>query len=87
MNIVRSPTELGAIIYTVRKRKGWRQADLARASSVRQQAVSELENGRRAPRLDTAVRVLAALGLDLSVVPRKAADFDPLDYRTGPHAS
>ena len=80
MNIVRSAPELGALVYTARKQKGWRQADLARAVAMRQQGVSDLERGRQAPRLDTIVRVLAALGLDLAVAPRQAAEFNPLDY-------
>ena len=84
MTIIRSTSELGASIYTRRKRRGWNQSDLAREASVRQQLISDLENGRRIPRLDTIVKVLAALDLDLSIVRRQAPLFDPLDYRGGP---
>ncbi len=80
MRIIRSSTELGAIIYTWRKQNGWNQTVLARRASVRQQLISDLENNRRIPRLDTIVKVLAALDLDLSVAPRPAAAFDPSWY-------
>ena len=80
MTIIRSANTLGASIYTRRKQKGWRQSDLARQASVRQQLISDLENGIRTPRLDTMVKVLAALDLDLSVVLRQAPSFDPSVY-------
>lgn len=80
MRIIRSSTELGAIIYTWRKQKGWNQTVLARRASVRQQLISDLENDGRIPRLDTIVKVLAALDLDLCVAPRPAAAFDPSWY-------
>lgn len=77
---IRSALTLGAAVYAARKRKGWRQSDLARRASVRQQLISDLENGIRTPRLDTMVKVLAALDLDLKVAPRQARPFDPSVY-------
>lgn len=77
---IRSAQTLGAAVYAARKQKGWRQSDLARRASVRQQLISDLENGIRTPRLDTMVKVLAALDLDLTVAPRQARPFDPSVY-------
>lgn len=77
---VRNEKQLGALIRTVRKKKGWRQVDLARQASMRQQLISDLENGASSSRLDTILKVLAALGLDLSVMDRHAPSFDPQDY-------
>ena len=78
--IVRSGKQLGAVIRTARKKKGWRQVDLARRASMRQQLISDLENGVSASRLDTILKVLAALDLDLSVTARQAPLFDPSEY-------
>lgn len=77
---IRSALTLGAAVYAARKQKGWRQSDLARRASVRQQLISDLENGNRIPRLNTMVKVLAALDLDLTVAPRQAQPFDPSVY-------
>ena len=57
-----------------------RQIDVAQKASVRQALVSELENGATTAKLDTVMRVLAALDLDLSIVPRRKAGFDPTAY-------
>ncbi len=78
--IVRSGKQLGAVIRTARKKKGWRQVDLARRASMRQQLISDLENGVSASRLDTILKVLAALDLDLSVTARQPPLFDPSEY-------
>ena len=78
--IIRNGKELGALIRTARKKKNWRQVDLARHASMRQQLISELENGTSSSRLDTILKVLAALDLDLGVQDRRTPLFDPSDY-------
>jgi len=77
---VRNENQLGALIRTARKKKGWRQVDLARQASMRQQLISDLENGASSSRLDTILKVLAALDLDLSVTDRRTPSFDPSEY-------
>lgn len=79
-NIVRTKKELGEAIRRARRKKGLRQVDVARKASVRQALVSDLENGVTTARYDTVVRVLAALDMDLSIVPRRKAGFDPTKY-------
>ena len=38
------------------------------------------DNGATTAKLDTVIRVLAALDMDLSIVPRRKARFDPTEY-------
>jgi len=69
--VIRSNKELGAVLRMARKAKCMRQVDVARKASVRQALVSDLENGATMARLDTVIKVLAAVDLDLSIIPRQ----------------
>ena len=76
----RSSAAIGAAIRLARKASNLRQVDVARKASIRQALVSDIENGATTARLDTVIRVLAALDLDLSVIPRRKSAFDPTEY-------
>ena len=78
--VIRRNKDLGAAIRLARKAKNLRQVDVAQKASVRQALVSELESGATTAKLDTVMRVLAALDLDLSIIPRRKAEFDPTEY-------
>jgi HTH-type transcriptional regulator/antitoxin HipB len=78
--IIRSNKDLGAAIRLARKDRNLRQVDVARKASARQALISELENGATTAKLDTVMRVLAALDLDLSIVSRRKTGFDPTEY-------
>ena len=78
--VVRNNKELGEVIRRARKKKGLRQVDVARKASVRQALVSDLENGVITAKYSTVIRVLSALDMDLSIVPRHKAGFDPTEY-------
>ena len=78
--VIRSNKDLGAAIHLARKKQNLRQVDVAQKASVRQALVSELENGATTARLDTVVKVLAALDLDLSIIARRTNGFDPTEY-------
>jgi len=78
--VIRNNKELGEVIRFERTRQNMGQVELARKASVRQPLISDLENGETSVRLDTLVKVLAALALDLSVVPRQKAEIDPTEY-------
>ena len=78
--IIRSNRDLGEAIRLARKDKDLRQVDVAQKASVRQALVSDIENGATTAKLDTVIRVLAALDMDLSIVPRRKAKFDPTEY-------
>jgi len=77
---IRNNKEFGEVVRVARQKQKLRQVDLARKASVRQALISEIENGAISAKLDTVIKVLAALDMDLSVVPRKKAEFDPTEY-------
>ncbi|HEC12064.1 MAG TPA: helix-turn-helix domain-containing protein [Acidiferrobacteraceae bacterium] len=78
--IIRNNKDLGEAIRLARKTMDLRQIDVAQKASVRQALVSELENGATTAKLGTVIRVLAALDMDLSTVPRRKVKFDPTEY-------
>ena len=77
---VRTTRQLGEAIRAQRLKMQLRQADLARKASVRQPLISELENGATSARMDTVLKVIAALDLDLDIVARQSGGFDPAAY-------
>ena len=78
--IVRSNQDLGSVIRSARRQQNLRQVDVAQKASVRQALVSDIENGVTTAKLDTIIKVLAALDLDLSIIPRRTTEFDPTEY-------
>jgi HTH-type transcriptional regulator/antitoxin HipB len=78
--VIRNNKELGAALRQARTEKDLRQIDVAKIAGVRQALVSDLENGVTTAKIDTVLKVLAALDMDLSVVPRRKAEFDPTEY-------
>lgn len=77
---VRSNKELGEAIRAERLKKNLRQIDLADKASVRQALISNIENGATCARADTVLKVLAALDMDMALIPRRKAEFDPTEY-------
>ena len=77
---LRNSKAFGEAVRLQRLKRNLRQIDLARKASVRQALISELENGATSAKLDTVMKVLAALDMDLSIVPRRKAEFDPTKY-------
>ena len=78
--IIRDARALGATLRMARTQRNLRQIDLANKVGIRQALISDLERGVAGARLDTVIKVMAALGLDLAVIPRSRSDFDPTDY-------
>jgi len=78
--VIRSAKEFGAAIRLARKKQDMRQVDVAQKASIRQAIVSDLENGVAAAKLDTVLRVMAALDMDVSISPRRKTGFDPTAY-------
>lgn len=68
--IARSPGQLGSLIYHHRQQRGLTQTQLGAILGMTQKTISKLENGNPAARLDTLFHLLAALDLELTVVPR-----------------
>jgi len=48
--------------------RGWNQDDLAKASGIRNSAVSDYERGRKVPELKTLERLVSAMGYPLSAI-------------------
>lgn len=65
------PVRIGRIVRTLRRRRNWRQVDLAARARVSQQAVSLVETGRcRQLSVTTLDRMLAALEAELEITVR-----------------
>ena len=52
-----------------RKAKGLTQRDLAKAAKLTQPVSARLESKKVVPQLDTLLKIAAALGCDLAIVP------------------
>lgn len=59
-------------LIQVRKEQGLSQRDLEMISGVKQPQIARLERGDANPQLDTILKVLAAMGKTLAVVPLPA---------------
>jgi transcriptional regulator with XRE-family HTH domain len=71
---------VGRVLRVLRRRKGWRQVDLAEAARASQWAISEIERGRwsRMP-VETLRRVFGALDADFDCAVRfRGAEIDRL---------
>lgn len=69
--MVRSPKQLGTLIHQARVERGMSQKDLADLIGTYQKTISSVENGNPGVRLETMFSLLAALELDLELVPRR----------------
>jgi transcriptional regulator with XRE-family HTH domain len=62
---------VGRVLRAVRRRRGWRQTDVARAAGLSQQTVSLIETGEiESSTLKHARRVASVLGVTLAIEPR-----------------
>jgi HTH-type transcriptional regulator/antitoxin HipB len=66
----RIPAQLGALIRRERRRRNLSQAQLAERIGRRQATISKLENGEPGTQLRVLFDALAALNLDVAIVPR-----------------
>ena len=76
---MRSPSRIGRALRSARRDAGLTQAELASAASVSREAVSVLENGRRAARVETLNAILFSLGYELAFVPLAQRGHQPRD--------
>lgn len=68
--IVRLPSQLGAIIQSERLRRNMTQQQLANLIGKQQKTISAIENGSDGTKLDTLLTLIAKLDLDIQIVPR-----------------
>ena len=59
----------GALIIEARRRRGLRQAELARRAGVPRSVLNVYERGRREPGADALARILSAAGFELGLTP------------------
>ncbi len=52
-------------VKELRRRRGWNQRDLAKASGVGQDTISSMESGRHEPRPSTLRKIAGALGVEI----------------------
>jgi HTH-type transcriptional regulator/antitoxin HipB len=71
--LARDPKQIGNVIRSARKSAGMTQATLGDLSGLRQETISAIETGSPATRIDTLLRVIAALDLDLGIDARRKA--------------
>lgn len=69
---VRNSNQIGVIIRRERRARGLTQAQLGELIGRRQATISKLEQGDAGIQLGTLFDVLAALNLDVRIVPRSA---------------
>ena len=67
--LIHSPNELAQYYRDQRKQRNISQTDIAEEIVIRQDTVSKFENKPENVRLDTIFRLLAALDLELHIVP------------------
>ena len=72
-----APRELGEALRRVRRERGMTQIDLAARANVARSALQKLEEGRGTVNLDTVLKLLRTLSLDLEVVSRANAYEEP----------
>jgi HTH-type transcriptional regulator/antitoxin HipB len=72
MTTIHTASDLGSALRLARKARRLRLEDVALAAGVGVRFVSELERGKTTARLAETLRVMAALGVNLSLE-------DPLD--------
>ena len=59
-------------LVEARKERGLSQRDLEAISGVKQPQIARMESGDTSPQLDTVLKVLAAMGKTLAIVPLPA---------------
>lgn len=60
-------------VVQARNEQGLSQRELEKLSGVSQPVIARIEKGNTNPQVDTLIKVLAAMGKTLAVVPLKAA--------------
>lgn len=75
--LARDARQIGNLIRSARKQQAMSQKDLGDRAGLRQETISLLENGNPAAKIETVLSVLAALNLELQIVPRSKGGYAP----------
>lgn len=76
--IARTPLQIGNSIRVGRRKLSWSQAQLAAKVGARQATISDIESAGAA-RLDTLLKILAVLDLELVVRARTKSSADDIE--------
>ena len=80
-DLARDPRQVGNLVRRARKKQGLSQSQLGDKAGLRQETISLIETGHPAAKLQTIMGILAALDLELRIVPRskgQAADIEEI---------
>ena len=80
-DLARDPRQVGNLVRRARKNQGLSQSQLGDKAGLRQETISLIETGHPAAKLQTILGILAALDLELRIVPRskgQAADIEEI---------
>ena len=80
-DLARDPRQVGNLVRRARKKQGLSQSQLGDKAGLRQETISLIETGHPAAKLQTILGILAALDLELRIVPRskgQAADIEEI---------
>ena len=78
-DLARTPKQIGNLVRRTRKKRGLSQTQLGDRAGLRQETISLIETGNPAARLETILVVLAALDLELRMVPRSKGSGDDIE--------
>lgn len=74
---IRTTGQLGPVLRSLRKAKGWSQAELGRRVGLSQERISAIENRPEKVNLDTLLTLAMALDAELRIGARPAAATAP----------
>ena len=77
--IARTTKDLGNVLRQARKARNLTQDDLAERAGIWQRTVSNIETSASGAKIDTIFDLLAALDLELHIVPRSKMTPDDLE--------
>ena len=77
--IARTAKDIGNVLRQARKARNLTQADLAARAGIWQRTVSNIETSTSEAKVDTIFDLLAALDLELHIVPRSKMTSDDLE--------
>lgn len=79
MQRARTPKQIGALLNRQRDLAELSQHELGSKAGLRQATISKIESGSPTTRIQTICSVLAALDLELQIVPRRKGSADNIE--------
>lgn len=67
----RETADFAALVRRTRRERGFSQADLAERANISRSGLQKIEEGRGSPSLETAIKLLRVLSLDIGVLTRQ----------------